>query len=212
MYLPEISTVLCIGAHSDDIEIGCGGLLLSLLRKRPGLDVFWCVLSASPERRAEAEKSASLFLEEAASFRVEVSSFRDGYFPYDGARVKDYFEALKGRVEPDLILTHRTKDLHQDHRLVGELTWNTFRTHQILEYEIPKYEGDLATPNVFVSLDEATVDRKCSILMGAFPSQSGRNWFTADTFRGLARLRGVESKSPQGYAEGFYCRKVLLDF
>jgi LmbE family N-acetylglucosaminyl deacetylase len=203
-------TVLCLGAHADDIEIGCGGLLLRLLARRSDVTVHWIVLSAAGQRAAEARHSAQALLRRAGDSTIAIESFRDGFFPYDGTAVKEYFEALKGRVQPDVILTHQQADRHQDHRLVAELTWNTFRDHLILEYEVPKYDGGLLTPNLFVPLDAATCRRKVRHLMAAFPSQRAKHWYDGDTFLGLMRLRGVESGSPTGYAEGFHSHKAVL--
>jgi LmbE family N-acetylglucosaminyl deacetylase len=200
--------VLAVGSHADDIEIGCGGTLLRLAGMRE-LDVHWVVLSASEDRAGEARASAEAFLAAAAGSHVAVEGFRDAFFRY-GGEVKEYFEALKEQVAPDLILTHHGSDLHQDHRLVAELTWNTFRDHLILEYEIPKYDGDLGSPNVFVHVDEETARRKASLLLESFPSQRGKAWFTEDLFLALMRLRGMEAASPSGYAEAFYGRKVVL--
>ena len=198
--------VLAVGSHADDIEIGCGATLLRLAGERE-LHVHWVVLSADEERAAEARASAEAFLAGAASSRVSVESFRDAFFRY-GGEVKEYFEALKGEVSPDLILTHHGSDLHQDHRLVAELTWNTFRDHLILEYEIPKYDGDLGSPNVFVHLDEEAARRKVALLLESFPSQRSKAWFTEELFLGLMRLRGMEGASPGGYAEAFHARKL----
>jgi LmbE family N-acetylglucosaminyl deacetylase len=200
--------VLAVGSHADDIEIGCGGTLLRLARTRE-LEVHWIVLSASEERAAEAKRSAEAFLDRAASSQIAVEGFRDAFFRY-GGEVKEYFETLKARLSPDLILTHHGSDLHQDHRLVAELTWNTFRDHLILEYEVPKYDGDLGSPNVFVHLDEEAARSKRALLLESFPSQRGRPWFTEDLFMALMRLRGMESASPSGLAEAFYARKVVL--
>jgi len=201
--------ILCLGAHSDDIEIGCGGTLLRLLEENPRAEVAWVVLGASSgERKAEALESAGRFLEKAGKKEIIVKDFRDGFFPYIGGQIKEYFEELKGKVSPDVVLTHRREDLHQDHRLVAELTWNTFRNHLILEYEIAKYEGDLGAPNFFVHLTEAVARKKVQILLDAFRSQRGKHWFTEDTFLALLRLRGLESNAPGRYAEGFHCRKA----
>jgi LmbE family N-acetylglucosaminyl deacetylase len=200
--------VLAVGSHADDIEIGCGGTLLRLARTRE-LDVRWVVLSASEERAAEAKRSAEAFLDGAASSQITVEGFRDAFFRY-GGEVKEYFETLKADASPDLILTHHRSDLHQDHSLVAELTWNTFRDHLILEYEIPKYDGDLGSPNVFVHLDEDVAGRKVELLLESFPSQRSRPWFTEDLFLALMRLRGMESASPSGLAEAFYARKVVI--
>lgn len=202
--------VLCLGAHSDDIEIGCGGTVRTLIASHPGLEFDWAVLSATGERRREAEAGAAAFLSGAARASVTVKDFRDGYFPAIGGEIKDWFEALKKSVEPDLILTHHRADLHQDHRLVSELTWNTFRDHLVLEYEIPKYDGDLGAPNVFVPLDEKTYRTKVRTILDVFATQSGNAWFTADAFQALMRLRGLESNAPSGHAEAFYGRKLVL--
>jgi LmbE family N-acetylglucosaminyl deacetylase len=196
--------VLAIGSHADDIEIGCGGTLLRLAQENEALELHWVVLSASEERAEEARASAAAFGAEA-----EVLGFRDAFFRY-GGEVKEFFEELKGRFEPDLVLTHHDADRHQDHRLVAELTWNTFRDHLILEYEIPKYDGDLGAPNVFFDLAEDVARRKVELLLDSFPSQREKRWFTADLFLGLMRLRGMESNSPSGFAEGFYARKLSL--
>jgi LmbE family N-acetylglucosaminyl deacetylase len=202
--------ILCLGAHSDDIEIGCGGTVLRLLEWYPALEVRWVVLSGDERRANEARCGASMFLGSATKADVTVKSFRDGFFPYVGAEIKAFFEELKAEPAPDLIFTHYRDDRHQDHRVVAELTWNTFRNHTILEYEIPKYDGGLVSPNFFVALDEETRARKISNLMRAFGSQRDKRWFTEDTFAGLMRLRGVESGSPLGNAEGFFARKLLL--
>ena len=202
--------VLAVGAHADDIEIGCGGTILRLVAEHPGLSVDWLVLSGLGQRAEEATDSAAAFLEGAGETRVTVEGFRDGFFPYDGAAVKERFERLKAEVDPDLILTHRLEDRHQDHRLVSELTWNTWRDHLILEYEIPKYEGDLGQPNLFVPLVTEVCERKLELLRKGFPSQAGRDWFTDDTFWSMLRLRGLESRSPSRYAEAFHARKLVL--
>jgi LmbE family N-acetylglucosaminyl deacetylase len=202
---------LCLGAHCDDIEIGCGGTILRLLELEPGLELHWVVLASDPARRAEALDSARRFLGPGAEQRVRIQAFRDGFLPWAGAEVKDFFESLKSEIRPDLILTHFRGDLHQDHRLVSELTWNTFRDHLILEYEIPKYDGDLAAPNVFVPLSESHASRKIEHLLGAFVSQRGKRWFSEDTFRGLMRLRGMECNAPACLAEAFYARKLVLE-
>jgi LmbE family N-acetylglucosaminyl deacetylase len=202
--------VLALGAHPDDIEIGCGGTILRLVAEHPGLAVDWVVLSGLGERAAEAADSATAFLAGAGETRVRVERFRDGFFPYTGGAVKALFEVLKGEVAPDVILTHRLEDRHQDHRLVAELTWNTFRDHLILEYEIPKYEGDLGHPDLFVPLTAELCERKIELLRKCFPSQAGRAWFTDDTFWALLRLRGVESGTPDRYAEAFHARKLTF--
>jgi LmbE family N-acetylglucosaminyl deacetylase len=206
----KLDTILCLGAHADDIEIGCGGLLLKLLAEHPGVEVTWVVLSADDQRSAEAERSAAAFLTEVSKSKVVVKQFRDAFFPYQGGEIKEFFCELQGTVSPDLILTHRREDMHQDHRLVAELTWNTFRNHTILEYEIPKYEGDLGMANVYVPLSKATSQRKIETICREFASQRTRPWFTEETFRSLLRLRGVECASPTGYAEALYARKLTL--
>lgn len=202
--------LLAIGAHADDLEIGCGGTMLRLVRESPGLDVTWVVLAASGEREAEARASAAAFLDGAGEVQMIVHGFRDGYLPHERAAVKDVFEELKALVDPQLVLTHTSDDAHQDHRLVRELTWNTFRDHLILEYEIPKWDGDLGRPNVYVPLDEEIVARKVELLLEHFPSQAVKHWYDEDTFRGLLRLRGLECAAPSRYAEAFHGRKVVL--
>jgi LmbE family N-acetylglucosaminyl deacetylase len=201
--------VLCLGSHSDDIEIGCGGTILRLLSGNQNLEVAWVVFSANKEREQEARKSAQQFLAQAKKKEIIVKDFRDGFFPFDGAKVKDAVEGLKN-VSPDLIFTHSRKDAHQDHRLIAELTWNTFRDHLILEYEIPKYDGDLGQPSVFVPLEDELRQKKVRLLMDAFESQHSKRWFQPDTFMALMRLRGMECNSPSGYAEAFYCHKLVL--
>jgi LmbE family N-acetylglucosaminyl deacetylase len=202
--------VLVLGAHPDDIEIGCGGTVLQLIEAYSNCEVCWVVLSAEGERAAEARRSGDAFLEAAHNPTLIVGDFRDGFFPYGGHEIKEFFERLKDEVSPDLIFTHYGLDFHQDHRLVSELTWNTFRDNLILEYEIPKYDGDLGSPNLFVHLAESTVRLKIEMILGHFASQAQRRWFTEDVFRSILRLRGMESNSPTLYAEGFYCRKLVL--
>jgi LmbE family N-acetylglucosaminyl deacetylase len=202
--------VLAIGSHPDDIEIGCGGTLLTLTRRRPDVEVVWVVLTGDGDRADEARSSAAAFLRAAASSRVEVHGFRDGFLPYVGGEVKEVFEALKA-VEPDLVFTHARDDLHQDHRLACELTWNTFRDHLVLEYEIPKYDGDLGRPNVFVPLDPALVDEKLRLLTESFASQRGKHWFDEQIFRGLLRLRGMEAGGSSPDAEAFVGRKLCFE-
>lgn len=202
--------ILCLGAHSDDIEIGCGGTILKLIQRYPHLSVDWIVFGANHQQRVlEAEASAEAFLEGVAEKRIIVKGFRDSYFPHLGVEIKEFFEELK-TTTPDLIFTHYRNDLHQDHRLLCELTWNTFRDHLILEYEIPKYDGDMGNPNLFVHLDEALCQRKIKNLIEHFQTQQNRHWFSEDTFLALLRLRGIESRSPHRYAEAFYCRKMIL--
>lgn len=202
--------ILVIGSHSDDIEIGCGATLLALTRAQPQLDVTWVVLGAQGVREDEARASAEAFLESAGRSEVIVHGFRDGFFPYVGDEVKDAVEELKARVDPGIIFTHARGDLHQDHRLVCELTWNTWRDHLIVEYEIPKYDGDLSSPNMFVSVPEELAREKADLLVRMFGSQRSKHWFDADLFLGLMRVRGMEGRSPSGYAEAFTCRKLAL--
>jgi LmbE family N-acetylglucosaminyl deacetylase len=199
--------VLAIGCHADDIEIGCGGTLLSLVRSNPQLEVDWVVLAAPGERADEAKASAESFLAGLEAPRVEVHGFRDGYLPYLGGEVKDVFEELKRRVDPEIVFTHAGYDFHQDHRLACELTWNTFRNHLILEYEIPKYDGDLGRPNVYVPLTPEIVEEKLTLIERHFATQSGKHWFDRETFVGLMRLRGMEAA--ERYAEAFTARKVV---
>lgn len=201
--------ILCLGAHSDDIEIGCGGTVLRLLDERPSAEVVWVVLGAYGRRAGEARESANRFLAGAGQKEIVLREFRDGFFPYLGSQIKDFFEELKGKVAPDLILTHYREDLHQDHRLVSELTWNTFRNHLILEYEIVKYDGDLGRPNFYVQLGDALAKRKVKNLMDCFATQRDKGWFTEDTFLSILRLRGVECNAPEKYAEAFYSRKAV---
>ena len=200
--------ILALGAHSDDIEIGCGGTLLRLIAEGRSLEVLWVVFSAPSERAAEARSSAQAFLEGVATAKVVVRDYRDGFLPYSGSAVKDEFEALKREFSPDLVFTHYREDRHQDHRLVSDLTWNTWRDHFILEYEIPKYDGDFGSPNFFSCLPPALVERKVGLLLKHFPSQAGKPWFSADLFRAVTRIRGMEAAAPEGMAEAFYCRKA----
>jgi len=202
--------ILCLGAHSDDIEIGCGGTVLRLLAERPGSFVHWVVFAAVDERAEEARRSASDFLADAASSEVVLHGFRESYFPYEGALIKDAFEELKRAFSPDLILCHRRNDEHQDHRTIAQLVWNTFRNHLIAEYEIPKYEGDLGNPNVFVPLPGAVAARKVELLFEHFGTQRSRQWFRPETFDGLMSLRGVECAAPDGKAEAFHVRKLVV--
>jgi LmbE family N-acetylglucosaminyl deacetylase len=201
--------ILCLGSHSDDIEIGCGGAILRVLSGNPSVDVTWAVFSSSKEREREARKSAEQFLAQAKKKEIIVKEFRDGFFPFEGAKIKEAFEAMKS-VSPDVIFTHNRNDAHQDHRLIAELTWNTFRDHMILEYEIPKYDGDLGQPSVFVPLESELCQKKVRLIMDSFESQRLKHWFDKDTFMSLMRLRGMECNAPSGYAEAFYCRKLVL--
>ncbi|TYO60760.1 PIG-L family deacetylase [Bradyrhizobium hipponense] len=203
-------SVLCLGAHSDDIEIGVGATLLSLLERGIRLDVHWCVLSAAGEREGEARASAADFLSEAARAQIDIAGFRDGLFPEQGEEIKCWFEALKGRVGPDVILTHKRDDAHQDHRQVSRLTWNTFRDHFILEYEVPKWDGDVGQPNFYAPVSARALQRKIDLLVSHFGSQRSKQWFDPEVFRGLARLRGMECRAQEGYAEAFVARKLAL--
>ena len=200
--------VLCLGAHCDDIEIGCGGTLLKVLQQYDDVSVYWVTFSSDSEREPEARASAEMLLERAKEKNIVVKRFRNGFFPYHGSLIKEFFEELKQQLIPDLIFTHYRNDLHQDHRVISELTWNTFRDHLVLEYEIPKYDGDLGTPNFFVHLDEALAHRKTRHIMKFFESQREKHWFDEQMFLGMMRLRGMESCSR--YAEAFYSRKLLL--
>jgi LmbE family N-acetylglucosaminyl deacetylase len=202
--------VLCLGAHSDDIEIGVGGTLLTWIAAGAELDVLWCVLSAPGPRRAEAQNSASALLQGVASKRFAFGEFKDGYFPYQGAEVKAFIENLRNDFTPDVVFCHRDDDAHQDHREVSRLTWNTFRNHLVLEYEIPKWDGDLGRPNLYVAISEEVIDRKIGLLESHFGTQRSKDWFDADTFRGLARLRGMECRAPDRFAEAFVARKICL--
>ena len=200
--------VLCLGCHSDDIEIGCGGTVLRLAEQYPNCEFHWVVFNALGVREGEARKAADLF--GGAKLRgPHLHKFRDGFMPWVGAEVKAVFEDLKP-VSPDLIFTHYGKDAHQDHRLISELTWNTFRNHMILEYEIPKWDGDLGQPNAFVPLSKEMSQKKAKNIVEAFVSQQPKHWFEESTFLSLMRLRGMECNSESGYAEAFYSRKLVL--
>jgi len=202
--------VLCLGCHSDDIEIGCGGTILRIAEQYPGSIFHWVVFSAIGERKDEARRGASLFTVSATLSGPTLKEFRDGFMPFVGAEIKEVFEGLKNQVEPDLVLTHFGNDSHQDHRLVSELTWNTFRNHLVLEYEIPKYDGDLSQPNFYVPLADGISQKKVRYLMEVFKSQQSKRWFEESTFLGLMRIRGMECNAQSGYAEAFHCRKVVL--
>lgn len=200
--------ILCLGAHCDDIEIGCGGALMRLAEEYPQAHFEWVVLSSNAVRAAEEGESFDYFMQPAHSKNLRMQEFRNGYFPAVIADIKDYFEELKSGLIPDLILTHFREDLHQDHRIIADLTWNTFRDHLIVEYEIPKYDGGLGSPNLFIPISQALAQRKVEGLMRYFASQRNKRWFTEDTFYGLMRLRGVECNA--SYAEAFYCRKAVF--
>jgi LmbE family N-acetylglucosaminyl deacetylase len=202
-------TILLLGAHCDDIEIGCGATVRLLCERLPGARFVWVTLSSEGEREAETRRAAARVLDGASSAEVFVERFRGSYLPQGGAALKEYVDALK-RFQPALVFTHHRHDLHQDHRIVNELTWNTFRNHLVFEYEIPKFDGDLGAPNTFVPLTRLELEAKCRMLMDCFPSQHERSWFTPDTFQALARLRGIECAAPDGFAEAFYVRKLSL--
>ena len=205
----EPARVLAICAHPDDIEIGCAGTLLKLMEQRSVSEVCWVVLSGKGARADEARESAEALLDGVGS-KVIVKDFPDGFFPYQGERIKDFFEELKAELSPDVVFTHQRADLHQDHRVSCELTWNTFRDHLILEYEVPKYDGDMSAPNAFVPLEEHILQRKIDHLLQYFGSQRSKRWFQEDLFASLLRLRGMECNSPTSYAEAFFCRKAVL--
>lgn len=209
---PGASTlrILCLGAHADDIEIGCAGTILRLLESYPDVEVYWVVCSAAGPRRTEATASAQELTRQAGRTTIVVKRFRDGYFPYAGAQLKNYFERLKRQFSPDVIFTHYRDDLHQDHQQIAALTWNTFRQHLILEYEIPKYDGDLGTPNFFVHLDKSVAERKVRHVLTHFDTQRGKRWFTQDVFYSMLKIRGMEGNAPDLFAEGFYCRKLFF--
>lgn len=207
---PAPFKVLCLGAHCDDLEIGCGGTILTLVDRFKGeIEFHWAVFSSTPERAREEHSCAELFLQGAKQKTIVIDNHRDGFFPYIGGTIKDSFEELKQTFNPDLIFTHYRDDRHQDHRIVSELTWNTYRDHFILEYEIPKYDGDLGSPSFFVHLDEATCRKRNTYILDSFVSQRGKHWFDEETFLALSRLRGMESAAPGRYAEAFYCRKAV---
>ncbi len=202
--------ILCLGAHCDDIEIGCGGTMLDVLERYENVSVEWIVFSSDDVRAREARDSASAFLRHSRESEVVVKNYRDGFFPFLGDQIKEEFEQLKRKFNPDLVFTHYRDDRHQDHRLISDLTWNTFRDHFILEYEIPKYDGDLGQPNVFVPLGESIYSKKIQNIVGIFLSQQGKPWFDERTFQAILRLRGIECRAPSSYAEAFYCRKAVL--
>lgn len=201
--------MLCIGAHSDDLEIGCAGTVMTLGAGACRLSVRWVVLCAEGVRASEARRSARGLLRHFADSSIRLADFRDGFCAAEYVRLKEYFEDLKRGQAPDIVLTHRIEDRHQDHRLVGELTWNTFRDHLILEYEIPKYEGDLGSPNFFVPLTKSNALRKAQHITRYFGSQRSKHWFNGDNFLALARIRGLECRAPSGYAEAFHARKMV---
>jgi LmbE family N-acetylglucosaminyl deacetylase len=209
--LGTVGRVLCLGAHSDDIEIGAGGTLLKLIEQAGDLEIWWVVFSAPGLRADEARLSADDFLSGIKRKQVKIGSFRESYFPSEWPSIKEWFEEIKANFIPDVVFTHYRGDRHQDHRVLSDLAWNTFRNHLILEYEILKYDGDLGQPNLFVPLSEQLCDRKIELLMKYFKTQSTKHWFAADTFQAMHRVRGIECASPTGRAEAFYCRKIVLD-
>jgi len=202
--------ILCIGAHCDDIEIGCGGTILKLIESHNNIVFYWVVFSATQQRAREAFESANSFLRHVKDKNIVIKNFKDSFFPYIGIEIKEYFEELKQEFSPDLVFTHYRNDLHQDHRLISELTWNTFRNHMILEYEIPKYDGDLGSPNFFVHLNESVCHRKIQHILNNFKTQEKNQWFSEEIFLSILSLRGIESNAPSNYAEAFYCRKMVF--
>jgi LmbE family N-acetylglucosaminyl deacetylase len=202
--------ILCLGAHSDDIEIGCGGTILKLVEEAPNAEFRWVVFSGNKIRNREAQQSASFFLNEIESKQINICDFRESYFPFVGAEIKNCFEKISKEFNPDIIFTHFGGDAHQDHMLISKLTWNTFRNHFIIEYEIPKYDGDLGAPNLFVHLDESLVQKKIDSIFNFFQTQKSKIWFSEENFRSILRIRGVECNSPSNYAEAFYCRKIVF--
>jgi LmbE family N-acetylglucosaminyl deacetylase len=204
-----VQEVLVVGAHCDDIEIGCGGTLALLGRTRPDVRIHVCVFSGDPQRASETRDAISRLLPGHSEMRIHQYTFRDGFFPDAWPKIKEQFENLKTTCNPDLIFTHHEHDRHQDHRIVCDLTWNTFRDHVILEYEIPKWDGDLGRPTVYVPLPKDVVEHKTATLLASFPSQSTKNWFTADLFASLMRIRGMECNAESTYAEAFFARKLI---
>lgn len=206
----KLKRVLCLGAHSDDIEIGCGATILKLIEEKPGLEIVWVVFSAEGARAGEARASAKEFLRNAGKSTVLVKDFRGSFFPFQGAEIKDSFEELKRSFQPDVVFTHYRDDRHQDHRVISDLTWNTYRSHVVLEYEIPKYDGDFGVPNFFVPVTKTALQKKIRCLQRHFVTQRSKHWFTDELFLATPRIRGMECDSPTTYAEAFYSRKMLL--
>ena len=204
--------ILCLGAHCDDIEIGCGGTLLKILQEFKNSAVHWIVFSSDPKREEEARSSANIFLDCAGSKRISIEKFRNGFFPYVGGEIKEYFEGIRELFAPDVIFTHYRADLHQDHKTISDLTWNTYRNHLILEYEIPKYDGDFGSPNLFVPLEFPILQHKIKSILTAFTTQNNKHWFTEELLLSVLRIRGMECCSPTKYAEAFYCRKAILQY
>jgi LmbE family N-acetylglucosaminyl deacetylase len=209
--ISRMRRVLCVGAHSDDIEIGCGGTVLELIRQNPEREFYWAVFSGDRERRTEARASARAFLKGAVVRKIRTAGFRISYFPVRWEKIKDLFEQIRAEFNPDLVLTHYRQDRHQDHRVLSDLAWNTFRDHVVLEYEIPKYDGDLGTPNVYMPLSQEICQKKVQYLCRFFQTQGNKHWFSEDTFLSLMRIRGIECASTTKYAEAFYGRKITMD-
>jgi LmbE family N-acetylglucosaminyl deacetylase len=209
--LGSLRRILCLGAHADDIEIGAGGTLLNLKARNAEVELMWVVFSAPGPRAEEARRSADDFLSGVGRKEVKIGSFRESYFPSEWPAIKEWFEEIKAKIDPDVVFTHSRHDRHQDHRVLSDLAWNTFRNHLILEYEILKYDGDLGQPNVFFPLSEEIASRKVDLLMKHFRTQSTKHWFTRDTFEAMHRIRGIECASTTGRAEAFYCRKLVFD-
>lgn len=214
-FIPEAQSerkldILCLGAHCDDIEIGCGGTLLKWIGQERIRKIIWVVFSADEKRKNEALSSANQYLETITDHEIFIMNYRDAFLSYSGLEIKEDFERIRSKIKPDIIFTHCRNDRHQDHRLLSDLTWNTFRNHLILEYEIPKYDGDLGNPNAFVAIKRETAEQKISLLMECFISQTGKHWFDEETFKSLMRIRGLECGSPTRYAESFYIRKCLI--
>jgi LmbE family N-acetylglucosaminyl deacetylase len=209
--LGSVRRILCVGAHSDDIEIGLGGTLLEFATKHPDSEIWWVVFSAPGPRANEARQSANEFLSDVRKREIRIGSFRESYFPSEWPSIKDWFEEIKTGFSPDIVFSHYRDDRHQDHRVLSDLAWNTFRDHLILEYEILKYDGDLGQPNLFVPLSEQIANRKIDLLMKHFQTQATKHWFTRDTFEAVHRIRGIECASPTGRAEAFYCRKLVAE-
>jgi LmbE family N-acetylglucosaminyl deacetylase len=200
------STVLCIGAHCDDIEIGCGATLRRIARDNPACRIVWAIFAGNETREHESRAAAQALLGEQRA-QLQFMKFRESHFPSQFDAVKAAMESLKG-LQPSVVFTHYLHDRHQDHKLLAELTWNTFRNHLVLEYEIPKFEGDLGAPNVFFEASHEDTEHKINMLMSCFASQLSRSWFTPDTFRALLRIRGIECVAGSGYAEAFHGRKL----
>lgn len=206
----RVQRILCLGAHSDDIEIGAGGTILRLIEQNPKVEIHWVVFGGDSQRQTEARRSGEEFLSGIERKHIVTHSFRDAFFPSQLEVIKESFEQIKHAFQPDLIFTHYRDDLHQDHRIINQLTWNTFRNHAVLEYEIVKFDGDLGHPNVFVPISNAIVEKKTSHLLEHFATQRGKQWYDAETFRAYLRIRGIECNSPTRYAEAFHGRKIVL--